>query len=91
MATVDQINKSATAIAQALIAADAKITMAGMKPPEMKEHASTVINGALPTVLGCVDAMAKDPKNFENADPDTIGVLAVALAAFGTKTGNLAK
>ncbi|KAJ4388763.1 hypothetical protein N0V93_006223 [Gnomoniopsis smithogilvyi] len=88
MATIEQIDKSATATAQGLIAADAKTTMAGKEPQQMKEHAASVLNQALPTVKGCIEAMAKDPKQLEQTDPDVLGMRAVSLAAFGTKIGS---
>ncbi|ROW14178.1 hypothetical protein VPNG_04284 [Cytospora leucostoma] len=88
MATVEQVNSSATATAQGLIAADAKITMAGKEPKEMKEHAAAILSNALPTVTGCVEAIAKDPRQLEQNDPDTLGVQAVTLAAFGTRIGS---
>ncbi|KAJ0108021.1 hypothetical protein J7T55_008157 [Diaporthe amygdali] len=88
MATVEQIQKSATAAAQSLIASDAKTTMAGKQPQEMKEHASQVLNAAIPTVHGCVEALAKDPRQLEAEDVDILAMRAVSLAAFGTPIGS---
>ncbi|ROW07734.1 hypothetical protein VMCG_03454 [Cytospora schulzeri] len=88
MSTAEQVTTSATATAQGLIAADAKITMAGKEPKEMKEKAATILTNAMPTVSGCVEAIAKDPKQLEQNDPDVLGVQAVSLAAFGTPIGS---
>lgn len=54
----------------------------------MKEHAARILNDALPTVKGCIEAMSKDPKQLEQTDPDVLGLRAVSLAAFGTKIGS---
>lgn len=62
--------------------------MAGKEPKEMKEHAATILSNAMPTVSGCVEALAKDPKQLEQNDPDVLGVKAVTLAAFGTPIGS---
>ncbi|KUI58354.1 hypothetical protein VM1G_05871 [Cytospora mali] len=88
MSTVEQVTTSATATAQGLIAADAKVTMAGKEPKEMKEQAAAILSTAMPTVGGCVEAIAKDPKQLEQNDPDVLGVQAVSLAAFGTPIGS---
>ncbi|ROV89149.1 hypothetical protein VSDG_08869 [Cytospora chrysosperma] len=106
MATAEQITTSATATAQGLIAADAKITsiypstlrittssvakckLAGKEPKEMKEKAAAILTNAMPTVSGCVEAIAKDPKQLELNDPDVLGVQAISLAAFGTPIGS---
>lgn len=53
----------------------------------MKEHAATVLNNSLPTVKGCIEALAKDPQSLEKTDADTLGIRAVSLAAFGTAIG----
>lgn len=62
--------------------------MAGKEPKEMKEHAAAVLSSAMPTVSGCVEAIAKDPKQLKENDPDVLGVQAVSLAAFGTPIGS---
>lgn len=54
----------------------------------MKEHAASVLNSAMPTVKGCVEAISKDPKALGQNDPDTLGMQAVSLAAFGTAIGS---
>lgn len=63
-------------------------TVAGKEPQQMKEQAATVLNNALPTVKGCIEAISKDPKNLEQNDPDRLGMQAVSLAAFGTAIGS---
>lgn len=62
--------------------------MAGKEPKEMKEQAASILNSALPQVSGCIEAIAKDPKQLEQNDPDVLGVQAVSLAAFGTAIGS---
>lgn len=62
--------------------------MAGKQPQEMKEHASQVLNAAIPTVHGCVEALAKDPRQLEAEDVDILAMRAVSLAAFGTPIGS---
>lgn len=64
------------------------LQVAGKEPAQMKEHAANVLKDALPTVKGCIEAMAKDPKQIEQTDADELGMRAVALAAFGTKIGS---
>lgn len=54
----------------------------------MKEQAASVLNSALPTVKGCIEAIAKDPKTLEQNDADRLGMQAVSLAAFGTPIGS---
>lgn len=63
-------------------------TVAGKAPQEMKEQAASVLNGAMPTVKGCVEAISKDPRVMEQNDPDSLGMQAVSLAAFGTPIGS---
>lgn len=64
------------------------MTVAGKEPKEMKEKAAAILTNAMPTVSGCVEAIAKDPKQLELNDPDVLGVQAISLAAFGTPIGS---
>lgn len=54
----------------------------------MKEQAATILTNAMPMVSGCIEAIAKDPKQLKENDPDVLGVQAVSLAAFGTAIGS---
>lgn len=54
----------------------------------MKEQAANVLNGAMPTVKGCVEAISTDPRVLEQNDAERLGMQAVSLAAFGTPIGS---
>lgn len=68
--------------------ADLELKVAGKQPQEMKEHAAQVLNAAIPTVHGCVEALAKDPRQLEAEDADVLAIRAVTLTAFGTPIGS---